>query len=203
MGYDAPPVVGRPLTFSVFGNHRDLDVFEHFMKMLILTLWKGGYPHEIISLLYTKGFFTGYSSDPHESTADGSNPRSGVANHVIREKSEIPLIILYEDLADHYSSQFDIYSETVETCFARLLFIRMYNKVGEAIKPSDRSAKARWTTILGKLVGLTVLRDYFDRDPEHNLDIWAGRVRKRVRDLMIEEDWFNRPLESLLEEINS
>ena len=77
----------------------------------------------------------------------------------------------------------------------------MYMKVEEVIKPFDREARKRWSRLLKRFVGETVLHDYFGKSPVDNVSDWSYRVLVRVRRFIVEGDWLEKPLERLLDEI--
>lgn len=53
------------------------------------------------------------------------------------------------------------------------------------IIPQDYTAKKRLKQIYNHEIGKTCLNDYFSDDAVGNIHDWTGRVKKKIRDLMI------------------
>lgn len=152
---------------------------EIFLKFLVITLWKGGYPHEIFSFLISK-----YHQD---------DPEIWSPKRIVQELSQVNFI----QLCDALEKSFSFPKELTESLFL-ILRKRMVNKLEDIIKPGDHSAKKRWQNILKTPVCLTCLADYFHRQPEDNISNWTYKVQENIKKLLITEKWHERPYEELL-----
>lgn len=180
-------------------NHRlDPDEFEAYTKILMITLWKGGYPHEILCCMFNKCLSEWAEETDEKAQLDEPKIIDWTPRRIVRELSDTSLSKLCTTLEKDYISLSVLPEELVSACFG-LLYRRMYMKVHEIIKPSDHNAQERWSKILNRLVGETALCDYFGKSPEDNISDWSYRVLRTVRQFMVEGDWLERPLEELLE----
>jgi hypothetical protein len=189
---------GRSMAITDLNHRLGPDEFEAYTKILMITLWKGSYPHEILCCMFNK-CLSEWAEDTDEKTQlDEPKIIDWTPRRIVRELSDTSLSKLCTTLEKDYISLSALPEELVSACF-RLLYRQMNIKVGEIIKPSDHNAQERWSRILNRLVGETKLCDYFGGNPEDNISDWSHRVLRTVRQFMVEEDWLERPLEELLE----
>jgi len=155
---------------------------EQYFKLLVTTLWKGGYPHEIISFLLYKL----HQDDP----GHGSiwSPK-----RIVRDLSHLKLI----QLCDIIEQEYPLPKDLAESIFY-IIRNRMLNKLEDIIKPRDTSAKKRLQPILKLPVSVTRLKDYFQKIPDANISDWSYKVQKNVREVMTSEGWIERSYEELL-----
>ena len=180
-------------------NHKlDPDEFEAYTKILIITLWKGGYPHEILCCMFNKCLSEWAEETDEEAELNEPKIIDWTPRKIVIELSDTSLSKLCTSLEKDYISLSALPEELVSACF-RLLYQRMYMKVDKIINPFDRVARKRWSKILNHFVGETALCDYFGKSPEDNISDWSHRVLRTVRQFMVEGDWLERPLEELLE----
>jgi hypothetical protein len=121
----------------------------------------------------------GGPSPPHQLLAFGWSkliakwpPRRIVAEH-----SDTPLKELGAALERAYTEQSGLPSACIEPCFA-LLHRRMDLGFSEVV--FERRTLEIYPELRGRVVGTTVLRDYYGEDPEQNIAHWSGAVRRRV-----------------------
>ena len=120
-------------------DHPPPDEFEKYTKLLIITLWKGGYPHEIIVCIFNKCF----SNVVEASTANEEGPqdvrerRLWPPKRIMGELSDVSLIELYEKLKQDYIADSAHPKELVNDCF-HLLGVKMGKKVSDTINPFDK-----------------------------------------------------------------
>jgi len=184
---------------SVDNISRD-DFFELYLKVLTVTLWRGGYPHEIICCMLNK-CFTDLGDGPYEDGGfDTSGKMAWPPRRIVKELSDIPLWKLCKNFQGTYCQESSLPEAVIDACFG-LLNVKMYVKVNEVINPSDQNARKRWAGILNERVGETTLRDYFGKQPEDNIANWSYQVLRRVKKIMVKEDWLNKPIEDLLGKI--
>jgi len=176
------------------------DQFEQYTKILIITLWRGGYPHEILCCMFNK-CFGGYHDNASEpNKVDGQEQLFWSPRKIVNELSNISLAALSERLELEYITFSLLPEDLVNACF-RILGIKMHKKVVEIIKPMDRDVRKRWSRILESLVGKTVLSDYLSGHPEDNVSDWSYRVARKVNRVLIQEKWLERPIEQLLDAV--
>ena len=183
-------------------DHPPPDEFEKYTKLLIITLWKGGYPHEIIVCIFNKCFSEVVEAavENEEGPQDVRERRLWPPKRIVGELSDVSLIELYEKLKQDYIADSALPKELVNDCF-HLLGVKMGKKVSETINPFDKNARKRWARISDKLVSKTTFRDYYGENPEDNIADWSYRVLQRVKKFIVENNWFERPIEELLKEL--
>ncbi len=174
------------------------EELEIHIKLLILTLWKGGYPHEILSFLFNH-CIDGKTGEANDGTAPGRKvfwtPRG-----IVEELSEIPLARLCGILESEYIDRSGLPEPLINVCFTRFIHSKMIREVHGIIKSKDRAARKRWAGILNNLSGETVLADYFGKNPAAGVSDWIYKVRQNVRATIEKDDWLARPLEDLLDQ---
>lgn len=178
------------------GNGLTADEFEIRTKLLIIVLWKGGYPHEIATSIFS----TCFEEDEEGESQKTHQKVTWPPRRIVKDLSEVLLSQLCKKLKEDYISASSLPAELVSNCF-QLLDKKMRKRVREVINPNDHGAWKRWSNILENLVGETILRDYYGRTPEDNVADWSYRVFRRVRRYLMEKNWLERPFEDLLEEI--
>ena len=175
-------------------NSEDLEVYT---KILLTTLWKGGYVHEIIVCLFNKCFT--HSPPPHAGNDSPTRPMGPLwpPRRINRELADIPLISLAQMLVTHYVDASSLPQDLVRDCFL-LVFDKLVMTVADTIDPSDQYARKSWAAMLHKSTGETTLRDYFGKDPEDSISKWTYRVMQKVRREDMNNQWLKRPIEDLL-----
>lgn len=175
------------------------EQLEIHIKVLILTLWKGGYPHEVLSFLFNNCIGRGIHEPMVDSGSLEPNGTFWTPRKIAGELSEIPLARLCGILEERYLAESNLPESLVNVCFTRFLHSKVVEKVDDLIKFKDRSARRRWAGILDQLSGETVMADYFGRNPNASISDWIYKVRQNIRTTIQKEDWLNRPLDDLLE----
>ena len=122
------------------------DSFELYMKLLVITLARGGYPHEIIVCMFNK-LFDGQARAP----GAGSTKRWPPAR-IVSEKSKKPLWRLAEDLERDYTDAAALPPQVVTAAF-QLLHRQMVCRIEQIVKPKDQTAKTRWDISAGDSSG--------------------------------------------------
>ncbi len=178
----------------------DPDQFEIYTKILLITLWKGGYPHEIVCCMFNK-CFNGWDHGMDQTTGSGDAGGSAWSpQKIVKELSDLPLEQSCARLEMEYVTFSALPENLVNDCF-RILARQMFKRVEEIIKPMDREVRKRWEPILECVVGTTRLSDYFGNHPENNVSDWSYRVARRVKTALVRENWLEKPIEHLLNEI--
>lgn len=178
------------------------DEFEIYTKLLIITLWKGGYPHEIVTSVFSKCFVETLKVRDNEEGESQKTQEKVIwpPRRIVKDLSEVSLFQLSKKLEEDYISASSLPGELVSDCF-QLLNKEMRKKVHEVINPNNHGAWKRWSNILENLVGETTLQDYYSKRPEDNIADWSYRVFRRVGKYVTDKNWLQRPFEDLLEEI--
>ncbi len=140
-----------------------VTMFELFENTLKTTLTEGGYPHQIIVFLFR---WLGWK------------PRE-----IAKELSEALLRPLEERLERDYRSESGTPENYVRDRFQPLRE-NMSRRVHEAI--TDRVSLDLLKEILEKLVGDTILQNYYSEVPEDSIYNWIYRVKLRVLKEMID-----------------
>ena len=154
------------------------DLFVHYLQLLIITLWKGGYPHEILSCLCEKLDW---------------KPKM-----IVKQLADIQLFELYDMIIETYSITSDLPKDVLYVLFESILMPKLLKIVKHILKPKDQQAKVRWKNILFLPVGNTCLNDYFTKDPENNISNWTSNAHKNVKRALEKDQWLKRPYEDLL-----
>ena len=184
------------------GNNLTPDEFENYTKLLMVTLWEGGYPHEIIACLFNKCFSeTSEVMDDEEDLKELLERKMWPPRIVVAELSDIPLGDLCKKLKEDYVAASILPEGMASDCF-KLLEVKSQKKLREIINPFERNARKRWIEILEKSVGETLLRDYYGESPEDNIADWSYRVLKKVKKVFVENNWMERSFEEFLKWIH-
>jgi hypothetical protein len=172
----------------------EADSFEIYTRLLVVTLARGGYPHEIIVCMFNKLF------ERPERLPGGGRAKRWPPARIVREKSTRALWRLAEELESDYAEAAALPPQIVTAVF-QLLHRQMVCRLEQIIKPKDQTAKTRWVDIRQRFVGQTRLCDYYGRTPEADIANWSYKVFRNVRQAMLGENWGRRPLEALLKEV--
>ena len=176
------------------------DEFEKYTKILIATLWKGGYPHEVMVCIFNKCFVeVAEDVDEKREPQKSKERKMWPPQRIAKELSDTSLGELSNKLKEDYIAASSLPEELVRDCF-RLLDVKMQRIVSEIINPSDRSARKRWAKIMDKLVGETTLLEYYGGSSEDNIADWSHQVLRRMERFLVENNWLERPLEEFLKE---
>jgi len=206
--------------------------FEQYTKLLIIILWKGGYPHEIIAFILSrccehfsnsktnwspKQIVSQFSLVPFICLCDA------LENEIVRETLRVPLNENDQDSLQHKTDKAisqkilkdltdTLRNETPEasqilidmmaSCF-NILRRQMIHPVVTIIKPKDNSAKVRWKEILHMPVCLTSFQDYFSQQAEKNISDWSYKVQQNIQKVLKKDSWLERPYHELLSAIVS
>ena len=178
-------------------DYRALDtssLFEAYTRMLLITLWKGGYLHEILAFLLSTCLQD--RSDP-DCENEAWTPQA-----IYQKLSDIPLYKLCKWIENEYVSISGLPESHVSACF-RLLYRKTDIQVREMINPHDQHAGKRWARIFEKSVSETTFNDYYGKNPSGNISNWTYNVSVRVKKFVVDNHWQERPFEELLSEIKS
>jgi len=158
------------------------ELYEIHLRLLLITIAKGGYPHEIICFIYNNLLIS----------------QNLTPAKIYEHKSKIKLIHLCDEQCKLYYLESEIPDETIKTIFDTFKYILIFNTVEENIfiKPGDKKAKKRLKKIYKMPVGKTTLNDYFGSNPLNNIYDWVYRVLKNVKQEMI--NWEKKPYMELL-----
>ena len=97
------------------------DEFEKYTKLLIATLWKGGYPHEVMVCIFNKCFVeVAEDVDGRRETQKSKEKRIWPPRRIVEELSDISLGNLCQTLKEDYVAASSLPEELVNDCF-RLL----------------------------------------------------------------------------------
>jgi len=144
--------------------------WEMLTRLLYLTFERGGYPWELIAFGFNK-------------LIGGWRPR-----FIVEKLSEVVMRKLARMLEESYVVGSSVaLPEEVHRCFEPL-HSKMGCKVGEVLDPSDVTSVRRLKRILQELVGRTVLRNYYGRNPEANISDWSDKVRRKVLRAVLEDE---------------
>lgn len=174
--------------------------FEMYTKLLLITLWRGGYPHEIVCCMFNKCFDTWEQRIDEDTEPENPVGRVWSPKRIVGELSDVPLEKSSALLEMEYITCSSLPEDLVSDCF-RILGRQMQKRVVDLLKPMDRDARKRWPEILDCIVGKTRLDDYFGHHPEDNVSDWTYRVARRVKRAIMQEQWLERPIEQLLDAI--
>jgi len=197
------------MIFTRIDDDPESNRFELHMKVLIITLWKGGslhkdkegsYPHEIICFMLNKCFEREVIHD--EEVVQSPGAKAWPPKRIRDEKSKTPLWRLGKDLENNFIAKTFLPADIVSDCFY-FLHRQMIKKVNEIIHKKDQTAPNRWSHILTRFVGETTLKDYYGDDPTDDISKWSHKVLIKIKEAFIDDDWLNRPYEELLNEILS
>ncbi len=189
------------MSMMTAGNHNTgaPDEFELHMKLLIVALWRGGYPHEIMVFMFNKLFERDASTENGDQGVGRSGKKAWPPRRIVREKSDRQLWHLCRDLEREFLFESNLPGEVVSACF-QLLYRNMLSPLDKIIKPEDQTARRRWKGVLGRFVAETTLRDYYGKKPEADISNWSYKVLRRVRSVIVDEGWLSGPYETLLTE---
>ena len=192
----------KPIT--ILNEHEALksDRFETYLKVLIITLWKGGYAHEIITCIFNKCFNREIVEKDSSGNLKYSRQLIWPPRRIVAELSEIPLLKLCDRLENSYCEISHLPEDLISACF-RLIYFKMALTVEESIRPNDQKAQKRWNVILDKYVGETTLSDYYGENPVANVTVWCHRVTTTVQKVLTDESWLDNPMEDLLAQIQT
>jgi len=148
---------------------------ERYLTCLNVLMQEGGYPHQIIAFAFNQLIFAGDSYQGRH---------NGYAGRVVRELSDIPLVHLCARLEAEYLRHFateDV--QDIRRCFEPLR-LRMDCRVKDVI--SDNPSRARLgREILEMKLGDTILKQYYGKDPEHNISDWSNKIKQKVLRCML------------------
>lgn len=146
-------------TPAVEGHNAEKEEREEvYRTFLSLTFSKGGPPHQLIAFGFNKLLKKG--------------PKKLVAKH-----TDVLLTKLSEVLILSYIEQSFIPENKVRECF-QTLRIQMDKRVREVLEKHDSLEK--YQKIMDKKVGNTCLKDYYGKNPEHNIADWSNKVKNRL-----------------------
>lgn len=156
---------------------RSEEVFDinEIEKLLRVTFSDGGPPHQLIAFGFNK-------------LLSGWGPKK-----IVEKLSSLTLRKLCEKLIEEYRNESLLPIERIEEFFQSLK-VRMENRVDEIL---DETSRKVYKEILKKRVGETTLKEYFGKDPEHNISDWSDKVKKRVFRI-----WKGRGYEKMRKEVN-
>jgi len=173
------------------------DMFENNLKIFIIILWKGGYPHEILSFLLSKAF--------QEST---DSSIKWPPKRIVEQASNALFIELCDAIENdcnflkqskNFVGSFN-FEDTVAVCF-NILRCKLGKKLSSIIKQKDYKTQKRLKDILELPIGLTCFNHYYSQNPENNIADWTYNVKKNITNVIIEERWLERPYNELLNEV--
>lgn len=175
------------------------DRFEAYTRLLITTLWLGGYPHEILCYLLVNIIERPFGPMQDRTSGGGT----WTPAEIISELSNVPLRTVCADVREDYQLSTDLDAEIVQSWFLRIE-LDMNRRVHHIIKSKDQSACKRWIKILDRLVGSTTLRHYLSDETEHRpqqIRGWVHRVSRNIQTFLVKEGWKNVPLGRFCEEV--
>ena len=160
------------------------EEYESFLKHLIVVLWAGGYPHEIICFMLRHLLID-------ESENDHWSPFK-----IEKELSSIPLSELIKAVKNQYTCQSKLPFEVIDSAFFKIELL-MRVKLYDIIKPADKNARNRWKEFLHMNVGETTLKHYFGSDPIQSINYWTFSVKRRLLRFFFEGKWKDRSVVDL------
>jgi DNA-directed RNA polymerase specialized sigma24 family protein len=141
---------------KIFPSDELLAKYEQFLR---LTFSKGGPPHQLISFGFNKLL---YGWGPQE---------------IVEKLSPVLLERLTDQLISSYKEESCLADYIVKDCFNPLKQ-KMSEKVKNVLE--DQVSRDTYAKLLESKAADTVLKDYYGRDPEHNISDWSNKVGKRV-----------------------
>jgi hypothetical protein len=139
-----------PLNFST----------EECAKLLMITMAKGGYPHQLIAFGFNKLLRYG----PQRITKELSQERLGS---------------LFEELKNEYSQESRLPQEIINKCF-RPLGDKLAESFSRIRDPHDSSTTIQFPCKDDQPTGKTCLLCYYGSDPEANISDWCNKVKEKT-----------------------
>ncbi|MCX7746492.1 MAG: hypothetical protein N2645_06340 [Clostridia bacterium] len=154
-----------PQFFSIEDIHEDSlrpkPISPLKLKKYINALVNAGYPHQILVFGY-------------RNILDGWD-----IGRVIEELSKETLDTIYIQFINEYSQQSDLPSFVISLCFIRLRE-KLSERLIDILIKSDTVTALNNKDILECITGLTYLKSYYNKNPEHDISNWCYRIQKKT-----------------------
>ncbi len=179
-------------TMNMINIDAKSKLLDDCIKMLLILLAKGGYPHEILVFLLTKGFYVDdFAERDPEKGEFKIQPKFIVENLADTYLWELTILVL-----DRFQQNTRVFPpELLGACFMKFC-ARLEKKVSDIARATG-SAPKRWKAFAHRPVAKTCLRDYFGTNPPANIADWSHRVQKRMREIMVEDGWIDRSTDDI------
>jgi hypothetical protein len=135
------------------------EVLKRYALFTRMTFSQGGPPHQVIVFGFNK-LITGWG--PQE---------------IVKELSPRLLLMLSEQLILSYKEESSLPEYAVRECFEPL---KKKMDIILAKVLEDEVSKKTYIDLLNIKVGETILKDYYNKEPAHNISDWSYKVRQRV-----------------------
>jgi len=143
---------------QIFPSDECLDKYNEFLE---ITFSQCGPPHQLITFGFNKLIDWG----PQD---------------IVKELSLVLLRELTERLISDFEGESKLPAYIVRNCF-KPLKDKMDKKLKEVLE--DEVSKNTYINLIENKTGKTVLKNYYGKDPEHNISDWSDKVLKRIRRL--------------------
>lgn len=139
------------------------ELHQAYKVVLEILFQHGGYPHRVMAYAFNK-------------LINNWKPKK-----IVEELSDIPLRELCQKLKQDYITESSLPEEEVISCFT-VFEQKMDLLLGDVI--TDTVSRDRLRPILDKLVGKTIFKEYYGKNPSQSIPDWCYKVLHRVRRLI-------------------
>jgi hypothetical protein len=165
-----------------------------FLEILEAFLRYGGYPHQQVAFGYSILLWGKKKEDPSGKAGSGLDlikvPVTGDPDRVVTEVGPRQLGESSEDLFGELLASLHLEPEFLSR-IRKPLDARLEMAV-EALFARDKASQQTFVRLAGMVVRLTMLREYFGKDPRKSVADWTHGVKERVKKAVLDPASQNR-----------